>query len=75
MALNGMYVDLAQAQIMEAPTTAMSEAELVSAIATVTQHLRALQARLNLLEYERGKRQRLQQIQQAVDGIRQPALL
>ena len=74
MALNGMHVDLSQAQIMEAPGTAMSDAELGSAIVTLGQHLQAIHRRLHLLEYERGKRQRFQN-QQAVDGMRQPALL
>ena len=75
MALNGLYGDLSHAQGMDAPATGMSEAELARAIATVIQHLRALHQRLNLLEYERGKRQRLQQMPQAVDSRRQPVLL
>ena len=74
MALNGIHVDLSQAQIMEAPGMAMSDAELESAIATLGQHLQAICKRLHLLEYERGKRERFQN-QQVVDGMRQPALL
>ena len=74
MALNGAFVDLSQAQIMEAPGPAMSDAELGSAIATLVQHLQAIHKRLNLLEYERGKRQRFQR-QQMVDDMRQPAFL
>ena len=74
MALNGMHVDLSQAQIMEAPGPVMSDAELGSAIATLAQHLQAIHKRLHILEYEREKRQRFQS-QQAVDGMRQPAFL
>ena len=74
MALNGAFVDLSQVQIMEAPGTVMSDAELGSAIATLGQHLQAIHKRLHLLEYERGKRWRFQS-QQAVDGMRQPVFL
>ena len=68
MALNGAFADLSQAQIMEAPGAAMSDAELGSAIAILVQHLHAIHKRLNLLEYEQGKRQRFQG-QQALDGM------
>ena len=53
MALNGMHVDLSQAQMMEASALAMSDAELGSTITTLVQHLQAIHTRLNLLEYER----------------------
>lgn len=71
MALNGLYVDLSQAQMMEAPPAAMADAELESATGTLLRQLRAIHARLNILEYERGKRQRLQ----ACADMQQPVLL